>query len=93
MKNKFRILLLSAGLYAALSVQARMVPTPADPTFTFEALSGISVDAKTVDIVPTILRAVNPDLVAPAIPEPETYALMMAGLVLVGAVARRRSRH
>jgi hypothetical protein len=29
------------------------------------------------------------DVLAP-IPEPETYALMLAGLALVGAAARRR---
>jgi hypothetical protein len=30
--------------------------------------------------------------VAPPIPEPETYALMLAGLGLVGWAARRRAR-
>lgn len=29
---------------------------------------------------------------APAVPEPETYAMLLAGLALTGAVARRRNR-
>jgi hypothetical protein len=35
--------------------------------------------------------AVRPgDVLVPAVPEPETYALMLAGLAVVGAAARRR---
>ena len=32
----------------------------------------------------------DPEPPVPGIPEPETYALMLAGLALVGAAARRR---
>jgi hypothetical protein len=34
---------------------------------------------------------VTADLIMPGVPEPETYALMLAGLGLLGAVARRRA--
>ena len=34
----------------------------------------------------------NANELAPPIPEPEVYAMMLAGLGLVGAVARRRNR-
>jgi hypothetical protein len=44
------------------------------------AFDGITVAGKPID--PQV----------PAIPEPETYAMMLAGLALVGAVARRRQR-
>jgi hypothetical protein len=36
--------------------------------------------------------AVRPGDVAAAVPEPETYAMLVAGLGLLGAVARRKSR-
>ncbi|MBP6505549.1 MAG: PEP-CTERM sorting domain-containing protein [Rhodoferax sp.] len=32
----------------------------------------------------------SPGAIAAAVPEPETYAMLLAGLALVGAVARRR---
>ncbi len=32
------------------------------------------------------------DLVAPPVPEPATYALMLGGLALVSLIARRRAR-
>ena len=38
--------------------------------------------SKNLSLIPT----------APAVPEPETYAMLLAGLALTGAVARRRSR-
>ena len=36
--------------------------------------------------------AVRPSDVAAPIPEPETYAMMLAGLALLGVVARRRKQ-
>ena len=37
--------------------------------------------------------ATSPYLTTPAIPEPETYAMMLAGLGLIGGVARRRYKN
>jgi len=46
-------------------------------------LSGLTISALNVG-------ATSPYLTTPAIPEPETYAMMLAGLGLIGVVARRR---
>lgn len=42
---------------------------------------------------PSFLRLDNVSVTVSAVPEPETYAMLMAGLGLVGFAARRRQRH
>lgn len=39
-----------------------------------------------------VFQVRNGGVIAPPVPEPETYAMMLAGLGLVGALARRRNR-
>lgn len=41
---------------------------------------------------PSFIRLDNVSVQALAVPEPETYAMLLGGLALVGAVARRRQR-
>ena len=58
------------------------------------AFAQASYAAGNTSLAPYLVRLTDPvkqDLVI-AIPEPETYALMIAGLMAVGFVARRRSR-
>ncbi|MCL2875715.1 MAG: PEPxxWA-CTERM sorting domain-containing protein [Betaproteobacteria bacterium] len=50
-------------------------------------IGGTKIDWDYDDIV---ISLTNVGATLPAIPEPETYAMMLAGLGLVGAVARRR---
>ena len=47
--------------------------------------SGLTVSASNVG-------ATSPYLTTPAIPEPETYAMMLVGLGVIGGVARRRRK-
>lgn len=89
--HAFRILLVSAGLFAALSVRAQVPPgINVDSQVTFADASSTSSAAGSTDDSRMTISQVQPDLVAPAIPEPETYALMLAGLGVVGLIARRR---
>ena len=59
-----------------------------------KAFAMASYNAGNTSIVPDLVRLTDPirqDLVI-AVPEPTSYALMLAGLMAVGFVARRRSR-
>lgn len=58
------------------------------------AFANASYAAGNTSLAPLLVRLTDPikqDIVI-AVPEPETYALMLAGLMAVGFVARRRSR-
>lgn len=58
-------------------------------TFSLTGLQGVTEDS----VVENVVFRFNTDganTVTPPIPEPETYALMLAGLAVVGFVARRR---
>ena len=56
-------------------------------SLTFDSTAGVAVNRNGI---PQDLSHANLYAVAPAIPEPETYALMMAGLAAVGFLSRRR---
>jgi len=63
-----------------------------DKAWTFGPADGYQgEDLKVVGLSGQFAMAVRPgDVLVPAVPEPETYALMLAGLAVVGAAARRR---
>ena len=63
-----------------------LVPTS---SLTFSSTAGIAVNGRGI---PQDLSHANLYVTTPPVPEPETYALMMAGLAALGFVARRRRR-
>lgn len=91
MKKFQRTLLLSAGLLAALSGPARANPPQYPlPMISFEEAGNAPVELVSVGEVPMILASIDPYVVPPAIPEPATTTMLVAGLLLVGVAARRR---
>ena len=58
-----------------------------DNPYIFFVANGFHPDDETQDLGPTLTLATAP------VPEPETYAMMLAGLGLLGFVARRRKQN
>jgi Thrombospondin C-terminal region/PEP-CTERM motif len=64
--------------------------TVADATFTSGQFGFYNNSQSNVRYAGFVQEVIDPEPPVPGIPEPETYALMLAGLALVGAAARRR---
>jgi hypothetical protein len=62
------------------------------PSFKFFALSGLSADAANKGAASIFANAYSLQVMTAPVPEPEQWALMLAGIGMVGAIARRRSR-
>lgn len=92
MKNSFSTLWMVA-LAGALSAQAQA--EPASASMSFEDASRSSTDAVSnavaIDAAPPLVSVIDPNVIAPAIPEPATVALFTGGIFVLAAVARRRS--
>ena len=85
MKNKLRILLIATGLTAGSAAQAEIgKTTKVDETTSFEYASQVPVDGPQ-----RLASVIDPNLIEPAIPEPATTALLVGGLVVIAAFARR----
>ncbi|MGV7208690.1 PEPxxWA-CTERM sorting domain-containing protein [Oxalobacteraceae bacterium A2-2] len=80
---------LSDGSATALSDTS--LPAPLNESlFGTRTLQGFWVDGFHELSISATLQSVSPGTLAP-VPEPETWAMLLGGLGLVGAVARRRS--
>lgn len=89
MQHSLRFLVAAVGLAWGGAGHAQSAPTDES---TFESVSAATQQGRGFEAVSFALGVEQPNLVAPAIPEPETYALMVAGIALLGLMARRKRR-
>lgn len=61
-------------------------------SFKFFALSGLMADAANKGAASIYANSYSLSVMTAPVPEPEQWALMLAGIGMVGAIARRRSR-
>jgi len=72
----------SVGTYGSSGWQTFTLGTPYSGSITFGVANGLD------QLQPSTLEVSD----VTAVPEPESYAMMLAGLALVGGIARRRAR-
>ena len=85
--NGWEMTFTTAGGFTGFS----LVSSDFDPGLTYSLSGGvITVDWVGTGTGPHEFNAVFDVSATPAVPEPETYALMLAGLAALGFVARRR---
>lgn len=85
--NGWEMTFATPGSFTSLA----LVSSNFGPALTFSLAAGkVVVDWLGTGTGPHDFRAVFNVGTAPAVPEPETYALMLAGLGVVGFMARRR---
>lgn len=81
-----------AGLTATLNGQAATVNTFGKFSFGYLEATGSSPFTLVLTGTPAARALYTGELTVSAVPEPETYAMLLAGLAGMGFMARRRSR-